>query len=72
MYKQNIEELQKTALFLKAKIELIDLEIERRTVVSEEIASTVLMVELKKKGAASSSTDTVAKKAAISTDSQIY
>ena len=64
--------MKKTTLFFKAKVELIDLEIERRTVVSEEIASTVLMAELKKKGAASSKTDGVAKKAAISTDSQTY
>ncbi len=76
MYQQSTEELQKTALFLRAKAALIDIEVDRRIIVSEEIAAIVLMAQMKKRGEGSSSSsskdDDANKKAAISTDSQIY
>ncbi len=76
MYKQNIQEIQKTAQFLRAKAALIDIEVERRHVVADEITASVLMTQMKKRGGGSSSSsskdDDAAKRVAINTDSQIY
>ncbi len=53
---------------------MIDIEVERRHVVADEITASVLMTQMKKRGGSSSSSkdDDAAKRVAINTDSQIY